>query len=207
VAEETELLLVSSTPSFDLARNRVKDMVAMAQSVEEKDAATEGHCDRLGQLAIGTGEKLGLGGQSLIDISYAAYLHDIGKVRVPDEILGKEDRLTDEEWEEMKRHPEYGAEILREKAFLVGAAEIVKAHHERYDGSGYPAGLKGEGIPIGARIIAVVDTYDAMTSARPYKPSLSKEEAIAELRANAGGQFDPDVVQAFIVVLGENGDE
>jgi len=207
VAEETELLLVSSTPSFDLARNRVKDMVAMAQSVEEKDAATEGHCDRLGQLAIQTAEKLGLSGQSLIDISYAAYLHDIGKVNVPDEILGKEDRLTDEEWEEMKRHPEYGAEILREKAFLTGAAAIVKAHHERFDGSGYPAGLRGEEIPIGARIIAVVDTYDAMTSERPYQKALSKGDAIAELKEHSVTQFDPEVVDAFIQVIGKNGAE
>ena len=207
VVEEAELLLVSSAPSFDVARDRVEEMVAMAQSVEEKDHATDGHCYRLERMAIETAERLGLRGQALMDISYAAYLHDIGKVNVPSEILGKEGDLSDEEWEEMKRHPEYGAEILREKDFLRGAADIVRAHHERFDSSGYPVGLKGKEIPIGARIISVVDTYDAMTSERPYQQPLSKEEAIAELRANAGGQFDPDVVEAFIVVLGENGDE
>jgi putative nucleotidyltransferase with HDIG domain len=205
VGEEVELLLVTSAPSFDVARDRVDEMVAIAQAVEEKDSATQGHCRRLGHMAIQTGEKMGLRGQTLHDISYAAYLHDIGKVKVPGNILGKEGHLTDEEWEEMKRHPEYGAEILREKEFLSGAAEIVKTHHERYDGSGYPAGLKGDDIPIGARIIAVVDTYDAMTSERPYQQPLSKEEAIAELRAHAGTQFDPEVVEAFIAVLGENG--
>ncbi len=207
VAEEVELLLISSAPSFDVASHRVSDMVAMAQSVEEKDAATEGHCDRMDQFAIQTGEKLGLGGQSLVDLSYAAYLHDIGKVRVPDEILGKEGQLTTEEWEEMRRHPEYGAEILCEKDFLHGAAEIVKSHHERYDGSGYPEGLKGDEIPIGARIVAVADTYDAMTSQRTYQQEpLSKSEAIEELRKHAGTQFDPKVVEAFIEVIGGDGE-
>jgi len=206
-AEEVEVLLVSSAPSFDLARNRVDEMVAIAQSVEEKDAATEGHCDRLGRLAIQTGEKLGLRGQSLIDLSYAAYLHDIGKIKVPDEILNKGEGLTDPEWVEMKRHPEYGAEILAEKDFLGAAGEIVRAHHERYDGSGYPHGLKGDGISIGARIVAVVDTYDAITSTRPYQKAQAKREAIGELREHAGTQFDPDVVEAFIQVVGENGEK
>ena len=204
VTEEAELLLISSIPSFDVARDRVKEMVEMAQSVEEKDHATDGHCYRLERMAIQTAEKLGLRGQPLIDVSYAAYLHDIGKVRVPNEILGKESQLTDEEWTIMKRHPEYGEEILQEKTFLGGAAEIVKAHHERFDGSGYPAGLTGVEIPIGARIIAVVDTYDAMTSDRPYKKALSKQEAMEELCANSGTQFDPEVVDAFIQVVEED---
>lgn len=207
VQEEAELLLISSAPSFDMARDGVEEMAAMARSVEEKDAETEGHCDRLGQLAISTGERLGLVGQALIDLSYAAYLHDIGKVKVPDAILNKESDLTESEWEEMKHHPGYGAEILAEKAFLGGAAGIVRTHHERYDGSGYPRGLKGEEIPIGARIVAVVDTYDAMTSARPYQRAQAKREAIAELKKNAGTQFDPRVVEAFLEVIGVDGEE
>ncbi len=208
-AEDTvEILLFSSAPGFDMARNGVEEMGEIARSVEEKDAATEGHCDRLGRLAIRTGEQLNLDAQSLIDLSYAAYLHDIGKVKVPDSILGKEEPLTDEEWEEMKRHPDYGAEMLREKDFLGGAAEIVRAHHERYDGSGYPRGLKGQDIPIGARIIAVVDTYDAITSARPYQKAQVKEEAVGELKRGAGTQFDPTVVEAFLeIVSGEDVEE
>ena len=206
-AEEAELLLVSSAPSFHMARDRVDDMVAIARSVEEKDSATNGHCDRLGRLAISTGEKLGLTGQALVDLSYAAYLHDIGKVKVPDAILGKEGQLTDAEWDEMKRHPEYGAEILREKDFLGSAAEIVKTHHERYDGSGYPNGLKGDEIPIGARIIAVVDTYDAITSTRPYHDAQVQRTAIEELTRNAGTQFDPQAVRAFLEVIGGDGGE
>lgn len=202
-AEDTvEILLFSSAPGFDMARNGVAEMREMARSVEEKDAATEGHCDRLGRLAIRTGEQLNLDAQLMIDLSYAAYLHDIGKVKVPDSILGKEDELTDGEWDEMKRHPDYGAEMLAEKDFLGGAAEIVRAHHERYDGSGYPRGLKGQDIPIGARIIAVVDTYDAITSARPYQKAQAKEEAIGELKRGAGTQFDPTVVEAFLGIIG-----
>lgn len=201
VEEEAEFLMVNSAPSFDLMRDRVKDMVEMARSVEEKDHATDGHCFRLERLAIQTGEKLGLLGQALIDISYAAYLHDLGKVKVPAEILGKGDSLTDEEWEQMRRHPDLGADMLREKEFLAGAAEIVRAHHERFDGLGYPKGLKGEEIPIGARIIAVVDTYDAMTSTRPYSEAKTKEAAIDELQRTSGTQFDPGVVEVFVKIV------
>jgi len=205
--EEIEVLLVSSAPSFDMASDRVEEMAAIARSVEEKDETTQGHCRRLVRLAIRTGEKLGLGGQPLIDLSYAAYLHDIGKVKVPDEILNKGEDLSSEEWAEMRRHPIYGAEMLREKDFLLGAAEIVRAHHERYDGSGYPRGLKADEIPIGARIVAVVDTYDAMMSQRTYQQEpLSKSEAVEELRKHAGTQFDPTVVEAFIEVIGGDGE-
>lgn len=202
-----EILLISNSPSFHLMRNELEGMMSLVVSVDEKDSLTEGHCTRIERLAILTGERLGLIGQELIDLSYAAYLHDIGKVKVPDEILGKGGELTDAEWSEMKRHPDYGAEILEEKSFLGGAAAIVRAHHERFDGTGYRRGLEGEEIPIGARVIAVVDTYDAMTSARPYEPALSKQEAITELTAQEGTQFDPRVVRAFLEVIGDDGAE
>ncbi len=178
-------------------------MVSLAKSVDEKDRTTEGHCARLERLALLTGEELGLSGQQLIDLSFGAYLHDIGKVNVPDEILTKTESLTDDEWDTMRNHPQYGAEMLREKEILKGAAEIVRAHHERWDGKGYPAQLSGNDIPIGARIIAVVDTYDAIVSARSYKKALAKEEALTELEKNAGSQFDPRVVRAFLQVVGE----
>ncbi|MCK5828056.1 HD-GYP domain-containing protein [Candidatus Bipolaricaulota bacterium] len=207
VNEAAELLLFSSAPGFDLATAGVADMVAMARSVEEKDEATQGHCDRLGHWAIKTGEKLELDGQQLIDLSYGAFLHDIGKVKVPSDILTKEASLTDKEWKEMSKHPDYGADMMSERDYLGGAASIVRAHHERFDGGGYPCGLKGEEIPIGARVVAVVDTYDAIVSARPYKKALAKEEAISELKKNAGTQFDPTVVRAFLEVIKSTSDE
>ena len=204
---DVELLMVSSTPSFYLGQSEIQDMVSLAKSVEEKDRNTEGHCARLERLTLLTGERFGLSGQQLIDLSFGAYLHDIGKVKIPDEILNKTKALTDEEWDTMRKHSEYGAEMLREKDILQGAAEIVRAHHERWDGAGYPLELKGEDIPIGARIIAVVDTYDAIVSARPYKKAHAKEEAISELEKNAGTQFDPRVVRAFLEVVRGGHDE
>jgi len=203
VEENVELLLISSPPSFHLVREEIQEMMALARSVEEKDEATEGHCSRIERLSLRTGERLGLTDNRLITLSYAAYLHDVGKVRIPDEILNKPGPLTEEEWKEMRRHPDYGAEMLEKKDFLKDAAEVVRAHHERYDGSGYPRGLKGDQIPLEARIIAVVDAYDAMTSNRPYRKALSKEEAIRELNKNAGSQFDPRVVRAFLKVIKE----
>jgi len=201
VKDDVEILMVSSPPSFHLVREEFQEIMALARSVEEKDEATEGHCSRIERLSLRTGERLGLTGDQLITLSYAAYLHDVGKIKVPDEILNKPGPLTDEEWEEMRRHPDYGAKMLQEKDFLKDAAEIVRAHHERYDGTGYPRGLKGEEIPIEARIISVVDAYDAMTSDRPYRRAMSKEEAFEELKKNAGTQFDPRVVNAFLTVI------
>jgi len=202
VEKDADLLMVSSPPSYHLIRKEIQALMALARSVEEKDAATEGHCKRIERLAVTIGERIGLAGQRLIDLSYAAYLHDVGKVKVPDEILNKAEPLTEEEWKEMRRHPEYGEEMLNEKEFLRAAGRIVRAHHERSDGRGYPDGLKGEEIPLEARIISVVDTYDAITSERPYQPALAKKKAFAELRAGAGSQFDERVVEAFIAMVG-----
>lgn len=201
VETDVEVLMVSSPPSFHLVQDEMREIMSLVLSVEEKDPLTEGHCTRLERLSVTTGERLRLDPQQLIDLSFGAYLHDIGKVKVPDAILKKEGSLTDTEWEEMKRHPDYGADMLREKDFLGSAADIVRAHHERFDGTGYPRGLKGDDIPIGARVVAVVDAYDAITSVRPYKKAAAKEEAIRKLRKNAGTQFDPQVVQAFLEVL------
>jgi putative nucleotidyltransferase with HDIG domain len=204
VDEDLELLMVSSPPSYHLVKDEIQEMMALARTVEEKDEVTEGHCHRLERLAIRTGERLGLPGQRLIDLSYGAYLHDVGKVRVPDGILNKAGRLTEEEWVKMRRHPEHGAEMLREKVFLKAAAQIVVCHHENYDGSGYPQGLRGEDIPMEARVVSVVDAYDAITSERPYQVAAARSKALQELRANAGTQFDPRVVRAFLSVIGED---
>ena len=204
VEKDVELLLISSPPSFHLMKDEIQEILQLVRSVEEKDEATEGHCHRLERLAVATGERLNLRADQLITLSYAAYLHDVGKVKVPDEILNKPGPLSDEEWVEMRRHPDYGAEMLEDKEFLRDAARILRAHHERYDGSGYPRGLCGDDIPIEARIIAVVDAYDAMVSDRPYRKALSKETALGELQKNLGSQFDPQVVRAFLLVIGES---
>ena len=204
VETDVEWLMVCTPPSFHLIRDDMQEMIAMAQSVEEKDPITVGHCSRLERLAVLTGERLGLPGEQLISLSYGACLHDIGKVRVPDEILNKATQLTDSEWKEMMKHPDHGADMLSERDYLGGAADIVRAHHERYDGDGYPMGSKGAEIPIGARVVAVVDAYDAITSVRPYQKAQAKREAVDELKRSAGSQFDPNVVRAFIEVIGDD---
>lgn len=136
--------------------------------------------------------------EELTYIRWGALLHDIGKLGIPDSILLKPGRLTEEEWEEMKRHPEYAHEMLSGIEFLRPALEIPYCHHERWDGKGYPRGLKGEEIPLAARIFAVVDAWDAMRSDRPYRGALTREEALEEIRKGAGIQFDPRVVEAFL---------
>ncbi len=130
-----------------------------------------------------------------------------GKVKVPDKILGKPGKLTDEEWEEMEKHPKAGEEIVEKIPRLEGAARIVGQHQEKYDGTGYPEGLKGEEICQGARIIAVVDAWDAMRTDRPYRDALPREVAIKELKENKGSQFDPEVVEVFFEMIGEDKDE
>jgi HD-GYP domain-containing protein (c-di-GMP phosphodiesterase class II) len=136
-----------------------------------------------------------------LDIERASLLHDVGKIGVSDAILNKPGPLTAEEWRQMRKHPAIGYEMLKDVKFLSVAAEIVYTHHERYDGGGYPAGLHGEGIPLGARVFAVADAFDAMTSNRPYRRALSVDQACEEITNNSGSQFDPMVVQAFLRCL------
>ena len=201
VGEEVELLMVASPPTFHLMREEMQGIMALARSVEEKDPATEGHCHRLERLSLHTGERLGLSGDDLVALSDAAYLHDVGKVKVPERILSKRGALDEAEREEIERHPDYGVEIIDGRRSLGAAAELVVAHHEWFDGAGYPKGLKGEEIPLGARIIAVVDAFDAMVTDRPYRPAMDLERARRELERCSATQFDPRVVKAFLEVL------
>ena len=146
---------------------------------------------------------MGLTEQEINDISQACQLHDLGKIGIHDYILTKKGDLTPEEWDEIKLHSLKGAMILKPLSFLKGVIKLVEQHHERYDGKGYPYGLKGEEILLGARIMTVVDSFDAMTTARPYRKSLTKEAAIKELKKNNGIQFDSKVVEVFLEVLKE----
>lgn len=168
-----------------------------------RDPATAEHSDRLWELMAVLARQLGLRQQEPHNIRLAATLHDIGKLGVAETVLSKPGALDDAEWAEMREHPRIGYEILRGIGFLGGAAEIVYAHHERYDGTGYPRGLADEQIPLGARIFAVVDAYDAIVSHRPYRRARSHNEAMQELVRHAGTQFDPGVVSAFLKALSD----
>ena len=171
---------------------------ALASALDTRDTETLGHSLRVASYTVAVARRMGVGEPDLTDIYRGALLHDVGKIGVPDAILRKPGKLTPEEWVEMRRHPEIGHRILQGIKFLEGAREIVLSHQETYDGSGYPRGLKGKEIPLGARIFAVVDTLDAMTSDRPYRKALPYEAARAEILKYSGTQFDPDVVQAFL---------
>ncbi len=173
-------------------------VVALAAAVESRDTYTADHSERIARWADAVAAKLNCSGADIKDIRRAAWLHDIGKIGIPDSILRKPVSLTKTEWAVMRQHPVIGEEILSSVDRMRGVAKLVRHHQERWDGAGYPDRLKGEQIPLGARILAVVDAYSAMVDARPYKKARSHEEAVTELRRCAGAQFDPRVVEVFL---------
>jgi HD-GYP domain-containing protein (c-di-GMP phosphodiesterase class II) len=148
-------------------------------------------------------KRLGINGKELEDLQQGALLHDIGKIGIPDRILLKNGPLDDEEWKVMRMHAQIGYDIIKSSPDLKDAAEIVGKHHERWDGTGYPVGLKGEEIPMGARIFAIADSYDAMRSDRPYRKGMSVKESVVEINKNAGTQFDPNIVEIFNELINE----
>jgi len=179
----------------------VGTMASLQDAVEAKDHYTRGHTDRVMELAVALAMAVGIEGAELKTLQYAAALHDLGKLAVPEGILTKPDRLLPSEYAIMKEHPARADSILSHLRFLDSARLIIRSHHERYDGKGYPDGLSGEEIPLGGRILTIVDSYDAMTSTRPYRKAMSPSEAMAEIRAGAGTQFDPRLVVAFVRVM------
>jgi len=174
---------------------------ALMAALDTKDAATEGHSERVSRLTGAVAREMGLPENRMLDIERGALLHDVGKIGVPDSILRKPNSLTRKEWEAMQKHPLLAGLIVSKVDFLEGALPILLYHHERFDGSGYPFGLVGDKIPLEARIFAVVDAYDAITSDRPYRKGVPPEEALREIKANAGTQFDPQVAEAFESVI------
>lgn len=191
------------TVNRQLKKTHLETMMALADALEAKDSHTRGHSDRTVEYAMEIAFKMKLTELEKENLKYAAILHDVGKIGIPESILNKPAKLTDDEYELIKTHPVIGSEIIFNISFLKAIAPLVKSHHERYDGKGYPNGLKGDDIPIESRIVSVLDAYDAMTSDRPYRKSQGKEWAMEELRRFAGTQFDPNVVESFISILGD----
>jgi putative nucleotidyltransferase with HDIG domain len=167
-------------------------------AMEMRDDETKGHARRVSTLSVELARRMGMSAEELVHVRRGALLHDIGKMVVPDAILHKPGPLTEQEWEVMRRHPEYGRDFLRKIAYLAPALDIPYCHHERWDGSGYPRGLRGEQIPLAARVFAVADAFDALTSDRPYRAAWCEARALGYIEAQAGRHFDPAVVAEFV---------
>jgi len=172
-----------------------------SHAMDLRDKETEGHTQRVTELTLKMAFALHVGEENLAHIRRGALLHDIGKLGVPDAILLKEGKLTDEEWVIMRKHPTYAREMLSQIEYLRPALDIPYCHHEKWDGTGYPRGLKGEEIPLAARMFAVVDVWDAVTSDRPYRPAWTKEQALTYIIEHSGTHFDPEIVQVFLKVI------
>ena len=175
---------------------------ALAAAIDARDNYTAGHSEQVVRLATGVAMLLGLTADAVERVGHGALLHDVGKLAIPPEILHKDGALDDAEWHVMAEHPVIGEGILRRLPQLAPLAPIVRHEHEHWDGTGYPDGLAGPQIPIGSRIILACDAYVAMTTERPYRGALAQADAVAELRARAGTQFDPQVVEALLDLLG-----
>lgn len=172
----------------------------LAAALDARDNYTYGHSTRVAHFAVGIGKHLGLSQESLHELEMACLLHDIGKIKVPDAILNKPGQLSEEEYQMIMAHPEHGAEILSLSASLHKYIPAVRHHHERFDGLGYPDRLRGDAIPLHAQIVALADTYDAMTISRPYRPGREDEDAAAEILACRGSQFNPQLVDVFLAI-------
>lgn len=198
----TRMLYFTEQPQFHTFSERLGELKQLAVEVELKDGYTAGHCERLQELSYQTGVKLGLSTTELHRLAFGAYLHDVGKIRVPLVILNKPGKLMPDEWSVIKKHPEYGRELLSSTS-MHEAGTIVEQHHERFDGSGYPYGLAGNDILVEAAIVAVADTFDAMTTTRPYRAAVSPTEALAEIHRHANIHYPEEIVSAFSLMISE----
>jgi ribonuclease P protein subunit RPR2 len=184
-----------------LQKTYLATMTSLARVIEAKDTTTKGHLERTQAYGIALARRID---PTLVEtpvLGYGFFLHDIGKVGVPEAILCKEGPLSPQEWDVMRTHPAIGAEIVAPMGFLSETVTLIRHHHERFDGTGYPDGLAGDEIPLTARIFAVADSFDAMTSDRPYRDSIGIERALNEIRGGSGTQFDPEVVRTFVEMV------
>jgi PAS domain S-box-containing protein/putative nucleotidyltransferase with HDIG domain len=201
IAEIAGTAIHRARQHHNLQQTYIQMVLALAQAIESRNAYPAGHSERMVALAEAIAGEMGCEGEEIQDIRWGARLHDIGKIGIPDDILGKPRPLTAQEWIIMRQHPVIGEEILKSVDRMRKVAKLVRHHQERWDGTGYPDGLQGEAIPLGARILAVVDAFGAITEARPYQKPRTREEAVLELQRSAGTQFDPRVVEVFCQVV------
>ena len=187
----------------NLQETYLATMTSLAQVVEAKDRTTRGHLERTRSYGVALARRIDAALAEGPELGYGFFLHDIGKVGIPESILCKTGPLSGAEWDVMRTHPTIGAQIVAPIRFLGDAALVIRHHHERFDGRGYPEGLAREAIPLPARIFAIADSFDAMTSDRPYRRALSTERALDEIERGAGTQFDPDVVRVFVDLVEE----
>jgi cyclic di-GMP phosphodiesterase len=214
-ALERRQLLIERREYQELLERRVEEatrdlhdayratLEALGSALDSRDVGTESHSRRVHGYALATARAYGIPEADIPDLEHGVLLHDIGKIGIPDGILLKPGPLTPEEWKTMRRHPEIGKRLIENVPFLRGAIPIIYSHHEKWDGSGYPHALKGEEIPVGARIFSVVDAFDAMTFDRPYSKAVPFETAYTEIKRCSGTHFDPTVVEAFLRVPGK----
>jgi len=198
IASQIAIAIENAQAYQRLKTQNLETISALATAVEAKDPYTSGHSEEVTQFAIAIAGKMGLSNDEIEDLRVAALLHDIGKIGIPDSVLNKPARLTSAEFLMIKAHPAIAAEIVGKIEALAHLVPSIRHHHERWDGTGYPDGLKGKEIPLGARILAVADGFEAMTSERPYRRARTEEEALAELEKGAGTQWDPQVVEVFV---------
>jgi HD-GYP domain-containing protein (c-di-GMP phosphodiesterase class II) len=200
VQRDVKFLCVTNRPTFHEVSGTLQDLKRLADEVEQKDKGAVEHCKRVRDLSLQMGRRLGLPAHRLFLLDYSAYLHDVGKVKVPLEILLKPGSLTAEEWDVIKRHPSYGRALV-ENTFMKDVGPIIEQHHERFDGSGYPHGLAGEDILLESYIVAVADAFDAMTTDRPYHLAMTQQQAVAEIEQGSGRFYPDKVVQALLASI------
>jgi len=190
--------------NYQLNRAYDATIEGWSAALDLRDRETEGHTQRVTEMTVRLAKVMGLSKQELVQVKRGALLHDIGKMGVPDRILLKPDKLTDEEWIIMRKHPEFAYNMLSPIHCLQGALDIPYCHHEKWDGTGYPRGLKGEQIPLTARIFAIVDVWNALTSDRPYRAAWSRDKALEHICSLSGSHFDPQVVAPFLTMINED---